>query len=181
MLNNLLIYRFLIINLLAILGGVIAWDRGWIQYIYGNDFTYLTLGISGLFLISWLTTLRRIVRVGAELNERKREGRGRIISKPDASKTWAKVEWLRDVSNWLLGLGLLGTIIGFTYALSGVNNDSLATAQGVSNAIGPLMDGMRVALNTTIAGSIFGMWNDVNQRMLRTAMTCLIADCEEVS
>lgn len=175
MLHNLLIYRFLIINLLAVLGGVIAWDRGWIQQIYNNDFTYLTWGITGLFIMSWSTTLRRIVQTGTELNMGKRIG-PKTIREHEASKIWAKVEWLRDVSNWLLGLGLLGTIIGFTYALSGVNSDSLATAEGVSNAIGPLMEGMRVALNTTIAGSIFGMWNDVNQRILRTAMTCMIAD-----
>lgn len=179
MLRNLLIYRFLIINLLAVLGGMIAWDRGWVQQIYGNDFTYITWGITGLFITSWCTTWRRIVRVGTELNLLKREG-PRIIAKAIAYKSWAKIDWLRDVSSWLVGLGLLGTIIGFTHALSGVNSDSLATAEGVSNAIGPLMDGMRVALNTTIAGTIFGMWNDVNQRMLRTAMTCLIADCEDV-
>ncbi len=93
------------------------------------------------------------------------------------SKYWAKVEWLRDVSYILVGLGLLGTIIGFSYSLSGVNEASLGSARGVSDAIGPLMDGMRIALNTTIVGAIFSMWNDINQRMLRTAMTCRIADC----
>ena len=93
------------------------------------------------------------------------------------SKVWAKVEWLRDVTGWLVGLGLLGTIIGFSYALSGVNEMSLGSARGGSDAIGPLMDGMRVALNTTIAGAIFSTWNDINQRMLRTAMSCMIGDC----
>ncbi len=92
-------------------------------------------------------------------------------------KVWAKVEWLRDVTGWLVGLGLLGTIIGFSYALSGVNEVSLGSARGVSDAIGPLMDGMRVALNTTIVGAIFSTWNEINQRMLRTAMACMIADC----
>ncbi len=176
MLHNLLIYRFLIINLLALLGGMIAWDRGWLLPIYANDFTYITFGISGLFIVSWLTTFRRIIRVATELNLAKVSVR--VINKPIARKAWAKIEWLRDVNNWLVGLGLLGTIIGFKYALSGVDSGSLATAEGVSNAIGPLMEGMRIALNTTIAGSIFCMWNEVNQRMLRTGMTCLIADCE---
>jgi len=176
MLHNLLIYRFLIINLLAVLGGVIAWDRDWLQPIYANDFTYITWGITSLFIVSWLTTLRRIVRVGTELNLTKASPR--IIDKPVARKAWAKIAWLRDVNSWLVGLGLLGTIIGFKYALSGVDSSSLATAEGVSNAIGPLMEGMRVALNTTIAGSILSMWNEVNQRILRTGMTCLIEDCD---
>lgn len=98
--------------------------------------------------------------------------------KPGAvDKVWAKVAWLGDVSDWLVGLGLLGTIIGFSYALSGVDESSLSSARGVSDAIGPLMEGMRIALNTTIAGAIFSTWNQVNQRILRTAMSCLIADC----
>ena len=179
MLKNLLVYRFLIVNLLAVLAGIFAGDRGWIQPLYGNDFTYLTSIISVLFVVCWATTFRRVCHTGCELNLMKKDGGGFIeyMTKGTIAKTWAKVDWLQDVTGWLVGLGLLGTIIGFTYALSGVNEAALGTARGVSDAIGPLMEGMRVALNTTIVGAIFSTWNDVNQRMLRTAMSCMIADC----
>ncbi len=178
MLKNLLVYRFLIVNLLAVLAGIVAGDRGWLQPLYGNDFTYLTSIITLLFAASWATTFRRVISVGYELNRIKEQG-GWHMQAGVISKTWAKLEWLRDVTGWLVGLGLLGTIIGFTYALSGVNEVSLGSARGVSDAIGPLMDGMRVALNTTIVGAIFSTWNDVNQRMLRTAVSCMIADCSD--
>jgi hypothetical protein len=176
MLNNLLIYRFLLVNLLAVLAGVMAFDHGWIQPLYGNDFTYITSIIALLFVACWATTFRRILRGGYELNRIKKEG-GWHMPPGAVDKAWAKVAWLRDVSGWLVGLGLLGTIIGFSYALSGVNEVSLGSARGVSDAIGPLMDGMRVALNTTIVGAVFSMWNEINQRILRTAMACMIADC----
>ncbi len=176
MLKNLLIYRFLLVNLLAILAGVFAFERGWIQPLYLNDFTYITSIIAVLFTTCWVTTFRRIYGTVYLMNRLKETGGWHM--KPGAvDKTWAKIAWLGDVSGWLVGLGLLGTIIGFSYALSGVNESSLASARGVSDAIGPLMDGMRVALNTTIAGAIFSTWNEINQRMLRTAMSCLIADC----
>ena len=178
MLRNLLVYRFLIVNLLAVLAGIVAGDRGWIQPLYGNDFTYITSIITLLFVACWATTFRRICRVGEALNCIKKNG-GWHMPAGAVAKAWAKVEWLRDVTGWLVGFGLLGTIIGFTYALSGVNEASLGSARGVSDAIGPLMDGMRVALNTTIVGAIFSTWNDVNQRMLRTAMSCMIADCTD--
>ncbi len=178
MLKNLLVYRFLLVNLLAVLAGTYAFDRGWLQPLYENDFTYITSIIALLFAASWATTFRRVCRTGQELNGYKETGRW-YMAEGERSKRWAKVEWLRDVTGWLVGLGLLGTIIGFTYALSGVNELSLGSAGGVSDAIGPLMDGMRVALNTTIAGAIFSTWNDVNQRMLRTAMSCMIADCTD--
>ncbi len=180
MLNNLLIYRFLLINLLAVLAGALAFDRGWLVPLYANDFTYLTSVIAILFVTCWATTFCRILRVGYELNRIKKDG-GWHISPGTVDKTWAKVAWLRDVSGWLVGLGLLGTIIGFSYALSGVNEVSLGSARGVSDAIGPLMDGMRVALNTTIVGAVFSMWNEINQRILRTAMACMIADCVDAS
>lgn len=176
MLKNLLVYRFLLVNLLAVLACVFAADRGWVQALYLNDFTYITSIIAILFATCWATTFRRVVHVSYEMNRIKESG-GWHLSSGAADKAWAKVEWLRDVTNWLVGLGLLGTIIGFSYALSGVNETSLGSARGVSDAIGPLMDGMRVALNTTIVGAIFSTWNDVNQRMLRTAMACMIADC----
>ena len=176
MLRNLLIYRFLIVNLLAVLAGIVAGDRGWIQPLYGNDFTYLTSITTALFAVCWATTFRRVLGVSQQMNAAKKAGHWYL--KPGAvDKAWAKVAWLGDVSGWLVGLGLLGTIIGFSYALSGVNTASLGSAGGVSDAIGPLMEGMRVALNTTIIGAIFSTWNEVNQRMLRTAMSCYIADC----
>ena len=176
MLKNLLIYRFLLVNLLAVLAGVFAFERGWIQPLYMNDFTYITSIIAILFITCWVRTFQRILGTGYMMNRLKETGGWNI--KPGAvNKVWAKVAWLGDVSDWLVGLGLLGTIIGFSYALSGVNESSLCSARGVSDAIGPLMEGMRVALNTTIAGAIFSTWNEVNQRMLRTAMSCLIADC----
>lgn len=178
MLKNLLIYRFLLVNLLAVLAGIFAFDRGWIQPLYANDFTYLTSVIAVLFVICWATTFRRVIGIAQQLNKIKKTGAW-YMKQGANEKVWAKISWLKDVSGWLVGLGLLGTIIGFSYALSGVNEVSLGSARGVSDAIGPLMEGMRVALNTTIAGAIFSTWNEVNQRIMRTATTCWLADCND--
>lgn len=176
MLRNLLPYRFLLVNLLAMLAGVLAFERGWIQPLYGNDFTYLTSITTALFAACWVTTFRRILGVSKVMNAAKKDGAW-PIKQGAIDKVWAKIAWLGDVSGWLVGLGLLGTIIGFKYALSGVSVSGLGSAAGVSDAIGPLMEGMRIALNTTIVGAIFSTWNEVNQRMLRTAISCYIADC----
>ncbi len=178
MLKNLLVYRFLIVNLLAVLAGIVAFDRGWIAPLYGNDFTYLTSITTALFATCWVTTFRRVIGVAQQMNAAKEAGVW-YLKRGAANKSWAKIAWLKDVSGWLVSLGLLGTIIGFSYALSGVTETSLGSARGVSDAIGPLMEGMRVALNTTIVGAIFSTWNEVNQRMLNTAMSCYIEDCED--
>jgi hypothetical protein len=73
-------------------------------------------------------------------------------------------------------LGLLGTVIGFAMALSGVDSASLASAAGVQKVAGQLMAGMRTAINTTIVGAVLGLWLDVNRRMIRTATVSLAED-----
>ncbi len=178
MLKHLLIFRFLLINVIGFLGISIAYQRGWIEYLFANDPTFITLVISTLFFFVWLTTFRRIIRTSRNLDAQKKDETEYVL--PDQqSKVWAKIAWLLESSETMVGLGLIGTVIGFSIALSGVSEESLGTAQGVSTALGPLMVGMKIALNTTIVGSILGMWNGINQRMLRTATTCYLADCGE--
>lgn len=184
MLNGLLVYRFLLVNVLGIWGIVLAGMFGLIEPLFQDDFTYLTSITSVLFLTCWVATFKRVLSTSKILNNLKSQ-EFRLIQHSNVraskrvgfqEKLWAKVAWLSDVSQWLVGLGLIGTIIGFSFALSGVDESLLGSAQGVSQAIGPLMEGMRVALNTTIVGAILGMWNEVNQRMLKTAISCMLAD-----
>ncbi len=177
MLKHLLIFRFLLINVVGFVGVGLAYQRGWLEYLFANDPTYITVAITSLFYFVWFTTLRRVVRTSRDLDAQKA---GACYMKPGKqSKVWAKIAWLLESSETMIGLGLIGTVIGFSIALSGVNEDSLGNAAGVTTALGPLMVGMKIALNTTIVGSILGMWNGINQRMLRTAVSCYLADCED--
>ena len=176
MLNHLLIFRFIILNVLGAVGIGLAYQRGWLEYLFSNDPTFITSGVVMLFTLVWLATARRILLTSRGLNHQK-DGRVWRIRPGQQSKVWAKIDWLVDGSDIMVGLGLIGTVIGFSIALSGVNEGSLGSSQGVSTALGPLMVGMKIALNTTIVGSILGMWNGINQRMLRTATSCYLADC----
>lgn len=180
MMTNLLLYRFLIVNIIAVLGLVVANTQGLIAPMFLDDFTYITSITTALFMVAWGTTLRRVVGVTKILNRIKRQGSYNSIQyQGTIDKIWAKIDWLTDTTAWLVGLGLIGTIVGFRYALSGVDPEALGDARGVQQALGPLMVGMKIALNTTIVGAILSIWNEVNQRMLRTAMTCMIADANK--
>lgn len=180
MLTNLLLFRFLIVNMIALLGLAIANTQGLIAPLFVNDFTYITSITTALFMIAWGTTLRRVSQVSRGLNRIKRKGAYNSPQyKGTIDKMWAKLDWLTDTTAWLVGLGLIGTVVGFRYALSGIDPESLGDARGVQQALGPLMVGMKIALNTTIVGAILSIWNEVNQRMLHTAMTCMIADANE--
>ncbi len=167
MLTNLLIYRFALFNIamLAVLGH--AWNLGFIAAMLAGDASGIVIGISAVFALTWCETARRIVRTSLRINRFKR-GLAGANTVNDA----AKEQWLTDASDWMVGLGLIGTVIGFSIALSGINEETLNSPAGVQGAIGDLMAGMRIALNTTIAGAVFALWNSVNQRMLSTANSC---------
>ncbi len=179
MLKNLLIYRFAIFNLMMLTLLAVAYDRGLLGYVYGHDATGISVIITAVFCVAWLETCRRVAVTSRTLNALKEaaaEGVDLTTPRLVGTKVRAKVAWLHDVSGWLVGLGLIGTVVGFTVALSGIDQSSLAAASGVQVSMGKLMEGMRIALNTTITGAVLGMWNEVNHRMFRTALECLLAD-----
>jgi hypothetical protein len=169
MLTNLLIYRFALINTaFAVVAGY-AVNEGWAADLYGGDITHLTLAITVLFIVAWIWTAREIIAAGTMLNRaRRRDPLPATAAMRD--KDIGKIEWLGECSGWLVGLGLLGTVIGFSIALGSIDKDSLASASGVSTSVQTLMSGMAVAINTTILGTVLGLWNEVNVRMLTTAL-----------
>lgn len=175
MLSNLLIYRFMIFNtMMIVLVAALAWN-GILGPIFENDQSRLTIAITALFVVGWVWSLKETLAVSLQLNDSKMHGpRPACYAKRD--KDVAKTEWLTSVSEWLVGLGLLGTVIGFSVALSGIDQGSVANASGAQGAVAALMGGMRVALNTTLLGAGLAIWHEVNMRMLRTALSVYWSD-----
>jgi hypothetical protein len=175
MLSNLLMYRFLIFNsLMFALVIALAWN-GVLGPLYANDQSGLTIAITVLFAVGWVWSLKETAVVSLELNSSKSNGpEPACYAKRD--KDVAKTEWLTSISEWLVALGLLGTVIGFSIALSGIDQGSVANATGAQGAVASLMNGMRVALNTTLLGAALAIWHEVNIRMLRTALTVYWSD-----
>src|SRR5215813_9598827 len=50
--KNLLIYRLLVMNILAVAGLVAAWQSGWLRMVWGFDTTPVSKIIAGMFLLS---------------------------------------------------------------------------------------------------------------------------------
>lgn len=172
MLNNLLIYRMLVVNTCVAALFIWATMQGYVQTIIEGDSSRITLGIIGLFAIGIWSLGVRTFKVSTVLNRLKR---GEAVS-VDAAKFIAKGEHIDDISGWLVTLGLIGTVVGFIMALSSMDQGAMATAQGVQAAIGKLVEGMQVAIYTTLAGAFFGLWIDINRRILKTATILMIED-----
>jgi hypothetical protein len=166
--KRLLIYRFTIINSMFV---AIVASLSWLGLtlpIFTNDASYLSYAIAGLFVLGWGWSLKEVLQTSWALDAAKVDGYP-PAQNWDYDKAAVKTEWLENISEWLVGLGLLGTVVGFSIALSGIDQGSLMQAQGAQNSVGTLMEGMRTALSTTLLGAALAIWHQVNLRMLRTA------------
>ena len=71
---------------------------------------------------------------------------------------------------------MIGTVIGFIIALSAVDPNAASDAENVAGVIATLIDGMSVALNTTLVGATLYLWLTVNYRILTSGTVTLIAE-----
>lgn len=166
--RNLLLYRFIILNTLFAAAAVVAWWDGLAQPIYATDASHITKAISALFAIGFGSTAYEVWRVSRCLNDAKAGG-VRPGSIAERDKAYAKLAWLDDVGNWLVSLGLLGTVIGFWIALP--DGSVSIDAKGAQTAVSTLMSGMRTALGTTILGATLAIWHEINLRLLQTGLS----------
>jgi hypothetical protein len=66
-------------------------------------------------------------------------------------------------------------VIGFIVALSGVDPSTAGKAENVSPMIATLINGMSVALYTTLVGAVLYVWLIINYRILVAGTVDLIA------
>jgi len=165
MLNHHLLFRVTLLNIAAGVGVIWAHANGYVMPVFTSDTTNISYGIAALFVVGMASVYWRAWKIGGAKDMLK-AGTARAHVERRAAKMFAKNEHIADIVNWLLGLGLLGTIVGFSMALGSMSADDPA---GVESA-------MRTAIGTTIIGTILSMWLDVARRMLDTATAVLAED-----
>ena len=181
-----LLLRFGLVNLVAfaLLGGAVT--QGWIATVLAADTTHLSVAIFAVFVAGLGMSARRVWQTSRELNSaraaelsagslaaryvsavRGRSAGARAIAGGALrAKLASRIAAVRQIAGSLVLLGLVGTVIGFIIALSGVD----FTAAGDVAAIGPmvsaLIEGMSVALYTTLVGAVLNIWLMVNYNLL---------------
>jgi hypothetical protein len=188
--------RFIVIN--TFFGGVVlaAFGQGWLDTIISARLAELTLIIVAVFLYGLVACGWKIWRLTVELNGLA------VESLPDDNPLTRYLDYVetsdpqsralqastlrleltdrivsvRHIANTLIFLGLIGTVIGFIIALSAVDPNTAADAANVASVIATLIDGMSVALNTTLVGATLYLWLTVNYRVLTSGTVSLIAE-----
>ena len=196
----LLVVRFALVNLVAAALLAAAYMQGWLDGLFDEPLREMSGGIFLVFLYGLAVCGARVWRHGIELNEVKAgtpnpESRaGQYLSRaPGASpesrilqagtlrlKLTNRIVVVRHIANALVFLGLIGTVIGFIIALSGIDPESASKAENVAAMVATLIGGMSVALYTTLIGSVLYIWLTVAYRILVTGTVDLIASTIEL-
>lgn len=187
----LLLFKFGLVNLASLGLLTAAYLNGWVQDAIVADFTGLTFVICAVALIGFTICARRIVQLSMELNQVRHtapdkttrvqayllavqsaeSGSRPLLANALRMKLAGKINVVKHFANVLVFLGLVGTVLGFIIALSGVDPETASDVSAVGPMVATLIDGMAVALYTTLIGSILHIWLMINFRLLETATT----------
>ena len=181
-----LVLRFALFNLaaFALLGAATA--QGWIGEIVAADVTSITVGIFVIFLGGLAVAARETWTISTELNavhaDRPRRhswtdrylagvverdaGSRAIIADALRTRLASRIAIVRYVANSLVLLGLIGTVLGFVIALSAVDPEVASDVNKVSPMVAKLVQGMSVALYTTLVGAVLHLWLSANYHIL---------------
>lgn len=191
----LLVVRFALVNIVAIALLAAAYMQGWLDRVIHAYLVELSLVIFLVFLYGLGLCGAKIWRHSVELNDIKAgtpslESRaGKYLSQTaDVGADSRSIQVMalrlkltdgivsiRHIANSLVLLGLIGTVIGFIIALSGVDPKAVSDVENVATMVSTLINGMSVAMNTTLVGAVLYVWLTVNYGILTTGTVDLIA------
>ena len=196
----LLLFRFGILNLTGIALLVVAWRIGWLDAVVATDTTHICALIFGLFALGTIRAGDRAWMLSRELNSLAGARRGdgtkcgeflESIAGADSTaratlasalklKLVQRIGGIRHIASALVLLGLIGTVVGFVMALGGVDATSAADVSAIGPMVSTLIEGMSVALYTTLVGSVLNIWLMLNYRLLEGAAVHLLTGLVEL-
>ena len=196
----LLILRYSLINLVGLTFLFVLITQGYLSKAIKADITNMVLVIIGVFSIGFILAANRTLWVSKELNNAMKKKLPALslaseyvlnTKKLDASsrnnlaislrlKLATKINFIKFISNTLVILGLIGTVVGFIIALSGVDGSVSSNPEEVSKMVSTLIQGMSVALYTTLVGSICSVWLNICFQILSTGTNNLLSKIIEI-
>ena len=198
--HYLLLFRFILVNVIgfALLG--VAYLEGWIGTVLAADFTNLSLTIAVVFFCGLTTCAIKTWQTSRELNLVRSKHRPRSskvamflkeIEGRDANsratsaavhrlKLSSRIAGVRHAAGSLVLLGLIGTVIGFIIALSGVQPNAASDPSAIGPMVATLIDGMSIALYTTLVGAVFNIWLMINYNVLAMGTVNLVTATVEL-
>lgn len=196
----LLLFRFAVINLIAfgLLGAAAL--QGYLDQVLAADRTHLSVAIFVVFLAGLGLCGCMVAGTSRELNlardfdplvpsraaryladVRGRSAGSRAISGAAVRLSLiSRIGVVRYIANSLVLLGLIGTVIGFIIALAGVEPGRAADIDNIAPMVSTLIQGMSIALYTTLVGAVLNVWLMVNYHLLAGGTVKLVTAIVEL-
>lgn len=197
--HYLLLMRFVLLNVVAFAFLGMAGLQGWLHVVWQADSSRLVAVIAAVFLLGLVLCATRIVSISGELNALKQDEPKdgtrvqaylQVARRLDAQsraniasslrlKLVSRIAMIKHLANSLVVLGLIGTVLGFIVALSGVDPAAVASVDAVAPMVSRLIAGMSIALYTTLVGAILNVWLMLNYRLLEGGAVSLVTGLVE--
>ena len=196
----LLLLRYSLVNAVGFVFILVVYSQGYLNKAIKSDVTNVVVLIIFIFLIGLTLASIKAFWICTELNyayslQKKKKSvltdfikkskkldassRSNLISSTRISIS-VKINNIKFIANILVILGLIGTVIGFIIALSGVDGSVSSNPDEVGKMVASLVQGMSVALYTTLAGSILSVWLNICYQILSNGANRLISRIIEV-
>ena len=196
----LLILRYSLINLVGLIFLFVLITQGYVTKAIKADITNMVIVILTLFAVGFILAAYRTFWLSRELNysflkilpnhslakeflqnSKKLDASSRNnLAASLRIKLSSKISYIKFMANTLVILGLIGTVIGFIIALSGVDGSVSSNPEEVSKMVSTLIQGMSVALYTTLVGSICSVWLNICYQIMSTGANNLLSKIIEL-
>ena len=196
----LLILRYSLINLVGLVFLFVLITQGYVSKAIKADITNMVIVILALFSVGFILAAYRTFWLSRELNNsylkvlppnsiakdflqnsKKLDASSRNnLAASLRIKLSSKINYIKFMANTLVILGLIGTVIGFIIALSGVDGSVSSNPEEVSKMVSTLIQGMSVALYTTLVGSICSVWLNICYQIMSTGANNLLSKIIEL-
>ena len=196
----LLILRYSLINLVGLVFLFVLITQGYVSKAIKADITNMVIVILALFSVGFILSAYRTFWLSRELNysylkvlppnsiakdflqnSKKLDASSRNnLAASLRIKLSSKINFIKFMANTLVILGLIGTVIGFIIALSGVDGSVSSNPEEVSKMVSTLIQGMSVALYTTLVGSICSVWLNICYQIMSTGANNLLSKIIEL-
>jgi len=195
-----LFLRFALVNVVSAALVLAAWLQGWLDDALIGTSRWLCLIIIAVFVYGLVLCGLRLWQVGRELDDLHEDRPGghstaawylaQAVGAAAESRATAasllrlrlsqSLASVRYIASVLVLLGLVGTVIGFIVALSGVDPQKVPSVENVAPMVARLINGMSIALYTTLVGSVLHVWLMVAQRILAGGSLALFQSIVEL-
>jgi MotA/TolQ/ExbB proton channel family len=180
------VLQFALVNIVSAALCTAAWLEGWLEGAFNGASLWLCLLIVATFVYGLVYCGLGLQRVGRELDDLNAGS-----PRADSRAAWYLAQLggagadrrvtvtgllrlqlaqapsaVRHIAGILVFMGLVGTVIGFIVALSGVDPQKVPAVDNVAPMVARLINGMSIALYTTLIGSVLHLWLMLTQRIL---------------